>query len=157
MPGDYSPNVDRGEVMVTLDGVDYPMRPSWQAQAEIESALDGVSIDELRARLFALWSAAEGNPPSQGRIGLTLVQLATVVHRAIVAAGKDRDDGKLTRFNLERIKELVAQDRAGVSGQVVLLLSNMVHGRKAPQPGVTPDPKAPASPEQSSPGSSATP
>lgn len=87
-------NAERGEVGITLDGKEYPMRASWEAQEEIESAL-GTSLEHLYTVV-----------PSLVR-GLTLKEKACIVTAGIKAAGKQRSDPMLLKFQEDRVKELL--------------------------------------------------
>lgn len=124
----YGIQADRGEVGIVLEGVTYPMRPSYEAQASIESLL-GVGIEELWLRLRSLGAVMSGFSPAPGPVGLKLREMAVIANESIKAAGKQRGDKSLQQFQVDRLMELiVACNRLDLNIQLVELTSNMLHG-----------------------------
>jgi len=123
---EYAINADRGEVSVTLGGSVYPLRPSYEAQAAIESQT-GCTIEEMWARMRRLANAFEGNESPVGA-GLTLSMMAVIIRECVRAAGKQRDDAVLKAFQLERTMELIAAERFAISEPMTKILTNMLFG-----------------------------
>jgi hypothetical protein len=124
---DYGIQEDRGEVGITFQDVTYPMRPSYEAQAAIESTL-GVGIEELWLRLRNLGAAVNGVLPA-GTVGLQLRQMAVIVNEGIRAAGKQRGDRTLQTFQADRLMELIVSgSRFDLNMPLTRLLSNMLFG-----------------------------
>lgn len=118
-------NPERGEVEIVLDGKPYPMRPSYEAAIAIEQELG--SLIRLFRRVH------------ESGDGLTIREMACIVHETIKAAGKDRGDAMLTGVNRARIAELLyAEGVVDVfQSAVARLLGNMLSGgskKKAESP-----------------------
>ena len=105
-------NESRGEVSITLDGVDYVMRPSYEAISAIE--------DQTGSGLIALAEQAQ-------RGTMKLETLATIVTEAVRAWGRaagpdaSADQRAARDFGARRVGELIleggilpAMSRAGV-------------------------------------------
>jgi hypothetical protein len=121
---EYTISAERGEVPITIEGVVYPMRPSGAAQMAIEDQL-GTTITELWFRMAALWKRSSGEP-ADGAAGLTLKQMAVVVTECIKAAGRDRQDKDLQAFKVDRIADLIADNRMGYNEPLATLLGGML-------------------------------
>lgn len=85
-------NEERGEVTISLEGVDYGMRPSFEAIERIERTLGRSLTDLARA-------ANAG--------GLTLRETAEIVTACIAAYGKSEDQPQLAAFKPERVAGLL--------------------------------------------------
>jgi hypothetical protein len=142
----YAINADRGEVGITLDGAVFPLRPSYDAQAAIESQT-GCTIEEMWARMRRLATALDGLESPVGA-GLTLSIMSVIVRECIRAAGKQRNDAVLKSFQLDRIMELIARDRFAMTEPITKILTNMLFGGDSEK-------KADAAPVQVSPSPAA--
>ena len=112
--GDAVANLVRGEVSITLEGVRYLLRPSFEAAAQIESA-SGKSIHELTEAAEA-WK-------------LTLTQAGLIVAMAMRAAARAGDiEGNLQQVRPERIAELIFSEPGGLHVQLKLVIAPMLRG-----------------------------
>jgi hypothetical protein len=88
-------NEARGELSLSLEGVEYGLRPSYTAQEAVETAL-GKSIEELAM-------AAD-----RGR--LLLVETATIAGEFIREWGRQTGDKGVAAFNDRRLKEVIVEE-----------------------------------------------
>lgn len=92
-------NAARGDITVTLEGVDYVMRASFQAIGEMETATGKT--------LFELARAAE-----DGR--LSLAELGEIVSACIRAHARSENDTDLAKVKAARISALIYAEVGGV-------------------------------------------
>lgn len=88
-------NETRGELSLTLEGIEYGLRPSYEAQEAVEAAL-GKSIEELAM-------AAD-----RGR--LMLHETATIAGEFIRTWGVQIGDKTVAAFNNRRLKEVIVEE-----------------------------------------------
>lgn len=108
----------RGELTITLEGVEYPLRPSFTAIVAIEDK-SGKSLQELAI-------AADGG-------GLSLQQMAVIVVEAMSAYGRANGRNDLVGWKYERVAELLFD--AGlmiVQPRIALLLAMALTGGHDP-------------------------
>lgn len=113
-----SVNPLRGEVSIELEGVEYGLRPTYQAITAIEDSL-GRSVLEL----------AVASDAAQ----LTVRQMALIVTEFIRAWGSENDRPETAQFKPERVAELLVE--AGlmrVQPRVSLVLGQAVTGGHKP-------------------------
>lgn len=109
-------NETRGEISLLLEGVAYPMRPSFEAIVAFEK-------DTGRA-LLELAVAAEAQR-------LKITELAAIATRCIQAAGKAQDQRMWQAFNADRIGELMLAEDGGMflaNKRIALLLFDAATG-----------------------------
>ena len=85
-------NALRGEVSISLEGVEYVLRPTFEAITAIE--------DQTGQPLVDLAQAADQH-------ALPVKQAAIVVTECIKAWGRETAQPQLTKFNAQRIGELI--------------------------------------------------
>lgn len=88
-------NETRGELSLTLEGVEYGLRPSYEAQQAVEAEL-GKSIEELAM-------AAD-----RGR--MKLAEAATVAGEFIREWGRQIGDKGIAAFNNRRLAEVIVEE-----------------------------------------------
>ena len=100
-------NETRGEVALSLEGIDYVMRPSWEAIDAIEAKL-AKSIDELAGMAAESARAVlAGRAPSSG---LTREQKAVIACEFIRAWGRETNDRTAAAFNDRGVREVLASE-----------------------------------------------
>lgn len=92
-------NATRGEVSLELEGVEYVLRPSYEAISAFETQTNRSLIDLARA-------AGDGE--------LKLSESAIIVTECIKAHGRATDDKALAAFNAARVGELILQADGGL-------------------------------------------
>lgn len=108
-------NPERGEVGIELDGRIYPMRPSYEAILEIESAIGPILAISMRLK-----------DPQQM---LKLDEIAVIVCTCIQAAGRDREDPMLAGVKAEKVRKLIYADGMHYAIRpLTALLYNMLTG-----------------------------
>ena len=118
-------NETRGELSITLEGVEYGLRPSWQAIDAIERQT-GKSLHELGA-------AAETYRLSVG-------ELATIVTECIRAWGRANEQSTIAAFQRDRIAEILIEDGVlAAQARVALVLLLAVTGGVTAQGEVKPE------------------
>lgn len=101
-------NIERGEIMVALEGVDHVLRPSYEAQVAIE-AQTGRSIEQLAA--------------AAGENALTIGEAAIIVTECIRAQGRAVNDKTLMRYEPGRVGEcIVTSGKLAIVRRLELLL-----------------------------------
>lgn len=107
-------NGERGEISLSLEGVDYVLRPSFEASATIEK-LTGKS-------LFQLATAAVNH-------ALTIHDGAIVAAEYIRAYGLEKQDNGLIGVNSKRVGEMIfAAGMLHVVSRLAAVLTNAVNG-----------------------------
>ena len=91
-------NATRGEVSLELGGVEYVLRPSYEAISAFEAQTNRSLIDLARA-------AGDGQ--------LKLGEAAVIVTECIKAHGRSIDDKAMAAFNAKRIGELIQEAEGG--------------------------------------------
>ncbi len=130
-------NPERGEVEVTLDGVAYPMRPSWEAQQAIERQT-GVGMDEFYVRAMRLAQGLTGGAVV-GNVGFKLDELVTIVIEGVKAARKDRGEKPLADWKPDRVAELIVNHRMRVVDAVGEFVLNACTGGSEKKAEATPE------------------
>lgn len=92
-------NKTRGEVSLGLEGVEYVLRPSYEAISAFETQTNRSLIDLARA-------AGDGE--------LKLSESAIIVTECIKAHGRAIDDKAMAAFNAARVGELILQADGGL-------------------------------------------
>lgn len=108
-------NSERGEVAITLEGTEYPMRPSYEAMLAIEKET-GCSLENLFLRATAPGA------------GLFLTEKAIIVTEAVKAAGVDRKDKMLQQWNQEKVGRLLFASGLSTRAAIQTVLENMITG-----------------------------
>jgi hypothetical protein len=85
-------NSERGEVSITLEGVEYVLRPAYEALTAIE--------EQTGQPLLNLAAAADGNE-------LSINHTAIVVTECIKAWGRENGKPQYEQFNAKRIGKLL--------------------------------------------------
>jgi hypothetical protein len=109
-------NETRGETSISLEGIGYVMRPSYEAIDEFEQAT-GKAVKEL----FDLAASDK----------LMLRDLASVIGACVRAKGRQDEDRTVGAFNDNRIREIVPGETGGVlvaTRAVALMLLMAVTG-----------------------------
>lgn len=91
-------NETRGEVSLELGGVEYVLRPSYEAISAFEAQTNRSLIDLVRA-------AGDGQ--------LKLGEASVIVTECIKAHGRSIDDKAMAVFNAKRIGELIQEAEGG--------------------------------------------
>ncbi len=86
-------NPHRGEISVTLDGVEYVLRPTAQAMVSIEERLN-IGILALIARAYE-------------KRDIRLTDIAVIIAEGIRAQGREIDDKMMANVSTDKIKDLV--------------------------------------------------
>jgi len=108
----------RGELTITLEGVEYPLRPSYTAITAFEEKT-GKSLQELAI-------SADGG-------ALSLAQMAVIVVETMTAFGRANDRKDLVGWKVEHVRELLFN--AGlmiVQPRIALLLAMALTGGHNP-------------------------
>ncbi|NKI99588.1 GTA-gp10 family protein [Novosphingobium sp. SG707] len=110
-------NPVRGEVLLTLGGVEYRLRPTCEAALAIEEALD--------SSMLALCQRA-------GAVALGYRDLA-VIAGAFIRAGAEPDDKLTANTNDEALERLIyAEGQIKVIGILSAVMTNVVSGGYTP-------------------------
>lgn len=115
---------------VELDGIEYPLRPSFEALTAIERQTDASIMVHSRA-------AAMGT--------LSTSSLAAIVAECIKAEGRHMKDDALVGVNAKRIGELIYETPGGtkiVMQRVLVLLMMATTGHYTAQGDIKPDAEA---------------
>ncbi len=99
-------NATRGEVVVTLEGREYILRPSYEAICAFEA--------DTGLGLLALLQQAEA-------MDMTIQKAAAICTRCIQAWGKSISDPMLEGVNVQKIAQLIMESDAGLLGIVIRL------------------------------------
>lgn len=101
-------NGERGEITVSLEGVDHVLRPSFEAQVAIERQC-GRSIEQLAQ------AAGEG--------ALTINDAAIVVTECVKAFGRATGDSTMGAYTSQRVGECIVEaGKLGIVKRLELLL-----------------------------------
>lgn len=127
-------NETRGETSISLESIDYVMRPSYEAIDEFEQET-GKAVKEL----FDLAASDR----------MMLRDLAAVIGACVRAKGRQDEDRTVSSFNDDRIREIIPGETGGVilaTRAVALMLLMAVTGGVDSQGNV----KAPTTPKTTS-------
>ena len=92
-------NATRGEISVEMEGVEYVLRPSFEAISAFETQTNRSLIDLARA-------AGDGQ--------LKMGEAAVIVTECIKAHGRAVDDKGMASFNPKRVGELIQEADGGL-------------------------------------------